>query len=95
MIPPIYFLKCDFGNAGRESIINYEDCSRESITLQIMRGDFGGKLMDVFCWEQDDDSVWNVSEDIAREIWDRLAERPTGDLLEFLEEKLGLVRGIA
>ena len=95
MIPSRYFLQLDFGRSGRESIINYEDCSRESVVLSILHRDYSGKLLDVYCWEPDEDRCSNVSEDIAAEVFERLSDHPHEDLTEFLETKLWLVRGVA
>jgi hypothetical protein len=95
MIPARYFLQCDFGPRGRESIIDYEDCSKETIILNILRREYGGRLMEVFCWEPDDNLCTNVSEDMARELFDRIIDQPHDDLIDFLEIKLGLVRGVS
>ena len=95
MIPPTYYLKLDFGNLGRESVIDWEDASRESVILRILNGDYRGRLMAVHCIDRDANRWDDVTEDIARDVWDRLRDRPHIELIEFLENALGLVRGIA
>lgn len=93
MIPPTYYLKLDFGRLGRESVINWERATREDVILDILDGDHGGKLLAVHCIDRDANRWDDVTEEIAREVFERLTERPRADLLDFLEDKLGLVRG--
>ncbi len=95
MIPPAYYLVLDFGRLGRESVINWEDCSREAAVLRILHGDYGGRLLEVHCIDRDAMTWMDVTEEIARDVWDRLEDHPSPPLVEFLEEKLGLVRGLS
>lgn len=95
MIPPTYYLVLDFGRAGRESVINWERSTKEDVIYDILSGDHGGRLYEVHCIDRDVNRWDDVTEEIAREVWDRITDRPRVELIEFLEDKLGLVKGIA
>ena len=95
MIPAVYYLVLDFGRAGRETVIDWEDCSKENAILRVLRGDYVGTLVNVHCIDRDAMTWMDVTEEIAREVWDRLEDHPSPPLVEFLENSLGLVRGLA
>lgn len=88
-IPEAFYLVLDFGKRGRETIIDWERCSKSDIIDDIIKGDYGGKLIEVGCIDRSAGRWWDVSEDIAREVLDKLDTDPQGDLFEFLERQLG------
>lgn len=90
-IPEAFYLVLDYGKRGRESIINWERCSKRDVIDDILRGDYGGMLADVCCIDREDGRWSDVSEDIAREILDGLDTPPSPELFEFLERQLGSV----
>ncbi len=83
-----YFIMADLGKLGRETIIDWGDCSRESVILDLLRGEHDRPL-EVHCIDFDDKTCLPVSEDIAREVLSRLDHYPTGGLLDYLEQHLG------
>ena len=87
-IPETYYIVCDYGKNGRESIINWEDCSKQAAILAITRGQCETPL-EVHCIDRNDGTWRDVSEDIARDIAGDLREYPEGNLCDFLETHLG------
>ena len=89
-ISDTYYLVCDFGKAGRETIIDWEACAKTDILRKIASQDYQGQLLEVHCISRDDGTWSDVSEDIARDVIDALDHEPDGDLLDFLESELGV-----
>lgn len=88
-IPDTYYLVCDFGKAGRETVIDWEANSKADILRKIATQDYQGQLLEVHCISRDDGTWSDVSEDIAHDVLDALDCEPQGDLYDFLENALG------
>lgn len=91
-IPNTYYVVCDYGKLGRETIIDWENCSKQAIILGLIRGEYTRPL-EVHCIDHNDGTWRNVSEDIAQDIIDNHRDE-TASVFEFLEEHLG-VRAMA
>ncbi len=91
-IPEAYFLVLDFGKAGRETVINWESCSRSDVLTQIKRLDYHGSLLSVQHLIPEEGTIRDVSEDFAQAVIDGVADGddfPIGDLFDFCENALG------
>ena len=91
-IPDTYYLVCDFGKAGRETVINWEACSKADILQAALRGEYQGSLLEIHAIDRNDGRWSDVSEDMAREICGRVVDgepMPAGDLFDFCERYLG------
>lgn len=91
MVPEAFYLVLDYGKRGRESIINWDACSKRDVIDTIKRGDYRGLLTEVHCIDREGGRWSDASEDIAREILDGLDTPPSPELFEFLERQLGSV----
>ena len=87
-IQETYYVVCDYGKLGRETIINWEDDSKRSVLVGLERGEYK-KPIEVHCIDRNDGTWRDVSEDIAREVVAALQSFPDGDLFDFLENHLG------
>ena len=92
MTPAVFYLVLDYGKAGRESVIDWENCSKNDILRAIICGDYNGKLIGVHRIERDDNLWTDVSEDMANEVFDALQFEPHQDLTSFLQNQLGFER---
>ena len=89
-IPDTYYVVCDYGRLGRESIINWEDCSKQAVILGLMRGEYKCPI-EVHCIDRNDGTWRDVSEDIAREIMDG-SDEITPSVREYLERHVELTQ---
>lgn len=87
IISDAYYLVLDYGKQGRETVIDWEACSKADILQKITRQDYNGQLLEVHCIDRNDGRWANVSEDVAREVCD--AGLPEGDAFQFCEQHLG------
>ena len=87
-IPDAYYVICDHGRLGRETIIDWENCSRQNIIDALVRGEYE-RPIEVHMIDRNDGRWQDVSEDIARETIGLLDHEPRGGLFDFLEDKLG------
>lgn len=99
MIPLLYGIVSDYGRNGRAlNEVCLENAGREQIVLQVMRGDYGGKLLEIWCLDRDSSSLTDASEEIAHAVLETAAE--WGETLslktiEWIEDTLGLIAGVA
>ena len=91
-IPEVFYLVLDFGKIGRETVIDWEHCSKADIMGKILSGDYGGSLLAVHCIDREFGLWHDVSEDIAQELCDDLNYEPHPDLLNWLQDQLGFQR---
>ena len=88
----LYFIECTFPVEGRKWVGFVErDCDRMNLrnTVQDI---IDGQVTDVskvYCADLDTGRFEDASEDVAREILNQLDAEPTGQVLDFLEDKLG------
>lgn len=89
---PLYFVELDFGKNGTEfAPLDRLTNSRANVIESIISGEYERPLCVLEAWEGEGRLV-NVSEDIAREICDRVIDGdplPMGGLRDFIEEHLG------
>ena len=99
MIPLLYGIVSDYGRLGRAlNEVPLEDASRASIILQIIRGDYGGQLLEVWCLDRDTSTLTDASEDIALDVLHQaaeLGETLASKTVDWIEGKLGLISGVA
>lgn len=99
MIPLLYGIVSDYGRNGRAlNEVCLETASKENVILQIIRGDYGGTLLEIWCLDRDCSSLTDASEDIARDVLHaaaELGETLSAKTIDWIEDKLGLVRGVA
>lgn len=91
MIPEAYFTVIDYGPRGRESIINWERCSKADLIADILSGEVEPNMIGgLFHLIPSEGTCRDVTEDLAREIATKhLDETPSYELLTFLEQHLG------
>ena len=87
-IPEVFYVVADHGRIGRESIINWERCSRADVIDDLIRGEHTRPL-EVHCIDREAGRWEDCSLDIADAILLQLSEEPAGALLDFLEQHLG------
>ncbi len=88
-IPEVFYIVADFGKLGRETVINWEACTKRDVIDALIHGEPDNPIA-VHCVNMEDKRWADVSEDIAREIVDGLTEYPEdGGLYDFLEDHLG------
>ena len=99
MIPLLYGIVSDYGKNGRAlNEVPLEDASKQSVILQIIRGDYGGQLLEVWCLDREESVFTDESEDIAHEVLHQaadLGETLAAKTLDWVERKLGLISGVA
>lgn len=88
-IPETYYIVVDHGRLGRETVIDWEACTKRDAILAIVSGELRGRPLEVHCIDRDGGTWRDVSEDIARDIVEGLDEIPSGVLFDFLENALG------
>ena len=88
-IPETYYVVEDHGRLGRETIIDWEHCSRSNIIDRLISGEYT-RPIEVHCIDREAGIWQDVSEDIATEVVENLQEEPKGALFDFLESVLGI-----
>ena len=67
MTPAVYYVIDDHGRLGRETVIDWEACSKSDVIAALLSGQYD-KPIAVHCIEEDDNRWTDVSEDIARDL---------------------------
>ena len=83
-----YFVVCDYGKLGRESVINWERCSKENVIEDLLAGGLKNPI-EVHYIDREFGMWQDVTQEIAQEIIDRMDYEPKGALFDFLEGALG------
>lgn len=87
-IPDAYYVVCDHGRLGRETIIDWEHCSKQNIIDALVRGEYDRPL-EVHCIDRTANHWFDMSAEIADEVIQQLDHEPRGGLFDFLEGVLG------
>ena len=87
-IPDAYYVVCDHGRLGRETIIDWENCSKRDVIAALLRGEYD-RPIEVHCIDRDNGRWFDMSQEIAQEVIDQLDHEPAGGLFDFLEGALG------
>jgi len=90
-IPEVYYVITDHGRRGRETIIDWEACSKRDVIEALVTGQYDRPL-EVHCIDREGRRWADVSEDIAREICSRVVDgdpMPVGGVFDFCEQHLG------
>lgn len=91
---PLYFVECDFGKQGNAFVeLDRDTNSRANVISNIISGEYE-RVIRVLEVIENEGRCSDVSEDIAREICDRMIDDGTcalffGGLYDFLEAQLG------
>jgi hypothetical protein len=88
-IPATYYVIEDHGRLGRETVIDWEHCSKANIIDRLIAGEYT-RPIEVHCIDRELGQWSDVSQDIAQVIVEQLQEEPKGALFDFLEEALGM-----
>mgnify|MGYP001562951322 CR=1 FL=1 len=85
-IPEVYYIIADFGRLGRETVINWEACTKQDAINGLGEYD---KPLTVHCIDMEGKRWSDVSEDIALEILHRIVsnteDNPRGGVRAFIE----------
>jgi len=87
-IPDVYLVVEDHGKRGRETIIDWENCSKQNIIDALLSGQYT-RPIEVHCIDRNIGRWQNVTQEIAQDIIDTLDHEPSGALFDFCEHALG------
>ena len=87
-IPEAYYVIEDHGRLGRETVIDWENCSKENIIDALLSGQYT-RPIEVHVIDRNVGRWQDVTQEIAQEIIDRLDYEPSGGLFDFCEHALG------
>lgn len=87
-IPDAYLVVCDYGRKGRETIIDWEHCSKRDILDGLLSGQYE-RPIEVHCIDRNAGTWQDVSDLIAQDVIAALDHEPCGGLFDFCELHLG------
>ena len=70
-IPEVFYIVADFGRLGRETVIDWEACTKRDIIDALIRGE-PDRPLEVHCIDREGKTWTDVSEEIAQEVVDQL-----------------------